>query len=414
MRALRYAGSWWTSAILVLLLAAPYGYFASGVDPYEKWLRAVFHTLPGMVIYVFLVLNIAVTGMRVAIMRLGAAGETIKGMDALVELPAPSGGLPEHIALFLGRKGFSIMTSSDSLSAQRGRMSFLPGAVLRAGLVIFMVSLALSIHLREEGEIALLRGESGTVMGQEVRLVGVDARLPEEHVQVGESDMFELGSVSARLEIPSGEVAVTAAFPLHADGLYWRITHLGYYQPLTIGNDGNGVYLDLLPPGRAQDVPLGEGGRTMRFTLWPEKTVRKGLLVGKLYDLAMPRFGITFPEDGEAGVLTLRPGEARMAEGVPISLGQSSLWVRVLCVRDPALSWVRAGILLVVLGAALMLSRFFWYERRVLVSLSGHTVLIGFRSEFYRRWGVYRFYRWVEELNTQEHRDVKPSQDSVV
>ena len=55
-----------------------------------------------------------------------------------------------------------------------------------------------------------------------------------------------------------------------------------------------------------------------------------------------------------------------------------------------------------LLGLCAMLSRFFWYERELVVAVHRGELSIGYREEFFRKWGVEKFERWRGELPQSE------------
>jgi hypothetical protein len=393
-----FPGSWRGTALFALSLAAIYVYFSSGQDSYAKFAHVVFHTIAGMAIYALLVLNLALAGLRVVIGRLGRAGggpSAIREMDVYGEFPLSGENAKEKVASWLRQQGCSVYSSGEDIYGTKGRLSFIPGTLMRAGIVVFMASLVLSVHLRRSEEALLREGESAALLNTEVRLEKLEPGLPGEFLQVGDSDAFRLEKVSAGIATSAGEtITATGGFPTWAGGLYWRITHLGYHQPVKTGGGETGFYLDVLPPGKGHSVRLSESGPSIVFKLEPEKTIKKGLLTGKLYRLDAPFYRIGLK--GEDTVMRLGPGESGGAGGLELSLGESSLYIRVLAVYDPALRWIWVGIVLALVGLALMPARFFWYEKRFHAHVSGGSVLVGYSQEFYRNWSVHKFQRRVE------------------
>lgn len=397
MRALKLMGSWWITAALVLAAAAPYVYFAFGEDPYGRWSHFMLHTPPGLVLYAAFVFQVVLASARVLVKRfehVRLSREAVTAMDAWVEIDA--GQSPESVSGWLSEKGFKAHPVEGGIEARKGRFSFIPGTVMRLGLVVFMVSLLVSTHVRRSEEVLLGEGWEADVMGRKVKLIGVAAPLPGEFLQVSDRDVFRLGRVEARLAMSGSEFAVTAGYPAESGGLLWRVTHVGYMRRLRAGSSEREVALDVLPPGRTQALSVAGGGPEYVLRLLPEKTLTKGLLKGSLYNLADPRFGLKLKAG--PGAVTLRTGQEAVLGGVPVSLEGGSLYVKVLSVYDPALPWLRAGLILTVAGMFLMLSRFFWYEKRCVAVFSEGPVLLGYEEEFFRKWGIYKFRKWSGEF----------------
>ncbi len=65
---------------------------------------------------------------------------------------------------------------------------------------------------------------------------------------------------------------------------------------------------------------------------------------------------------------------------------------------DPMRSFLRAGLVMFVLGLALMPLRVFWYEMQVEVLQIEYCIIIGSSDEFFKAWGIERFRQWTEDL----------------
>jgi hypothetical protein len=246
--------------------------------------------------------------------------------------------------------------------------------VLRLGAILLMASLPLSGLLRVENEALLDEGGSASMLGTEVRLEAIEAELPQNYLQVGENTDFRLEGVQARLALQSGEVMAGSGMPAKAGGVYYRLTHLGYALPIK-GQGLDGVHhLDVLPPGKTHKP----GKRDLSIRLEPVKTMKKGLLTGRAYDLASPSFGILKGKGGSERIYTPKPG--RSSEEGEFEIGEPGLYLRIQAVR----------------GSALMLLRPLWYERRFMAVEKNGRLLIGYSEEFLKKWGVYKFRNWTE------------------
>jgi hypothetical protein len=148
------------------------------------------------------------------------------------------------------------------------------------------------------------------------------------------------------------------------------------------------------------------------LTLEPEKTISKGLLTGRLYNLGAPSYRLALKKDGERREIVVGSSESADIGGASLSLGSESLYIRVNTVSDPALFWVYAGVVVALLGAFLMLTRFFWYERTMCAAFADGEVLLGYSEEFYKRWGVLKFQRWRDELLSPPEPGVEKSEPS--
>lgn len=405
-RPVKAVSSWWGTVVLLLSLCASYLYFTFDDNTYRNWIDFVFYTPAGLVLYFALIVNIISVTARVAYEKLKGqcqsskeAVDAIKGMDTWIEVPAD---VPvERVVEWVKKAGFRVNITGDSVSALKGKFSFLPGTVARAGLVVLMTAFLISMHLRKTEDAVLHEGESGLFFGKKISLTAIESSLPEEFLQVGEKSTFGLDNVSAKLSASQKTYSVTAGFPVRIDGLYFRITDIGLYQPLSVKPQGafdpftSSVDLDILPPGKSSSVRLPPG-ELLTFTLKPYKTLEKGLVTGELFNLETPLYHLVLQRGKDKYEGTIRPGETAEFGGDWISLGKNSLYINVLSVNDPALIWIQTGMLITLAGIILMLSRFFWYEKRLCATRVDNAMLIGYREEFYSKWGVLKFRKWAE------------------
>jgi hypothetical protein len=101
---------------------------------------------------------------------------------------------------------------------------------------------------------------------------------------------------------------------------------------------------------------------------------------------------------GKQPPVLLRPGSSAAIGPASISLGKQGLSVRIQAVEDPALPFLYAGAVILLLGLCSMPSRFFWYEQEFALCLEGNSLIIGTRDEFFKKWGILRFQRWSDEV----------------
>jgi hypothetical protein len=400
VKLLRLWGSWWATAALVAAIVGVYVALAFGGDPYDRWAALMLRTAPGLALYLGLALSMALASVRVVLERLSERGkpatpEAIRAMDEHAFLPGVSLDIAEA---FMKEKGFAPVPVVGGLSARKGGLSFVPGTVMRAGTVIFMAALALSAHLRAATSYSTGEGGPVALPSEHARLERIEADMPGEFLQVGEASAFKLGGVRVVVSAAGGRTAeVTPGYPTRLGGDFLRVTHLGYRTDVGVDGKITVLDLDVLPPGKGYKARLS-GGREASFVLEPVRTVRKGLLVGKAYDLKAPQFRVSLGDGADRREEVIEPEESASLGGPGLSLGNSSLYVTVEAVRDPALPFLYAGLALALFGSTLMLTRLFWYERRICAALTEGGVLLGYSSEFYRRWGVLRFRRWMDKL----------------
>jgi hypothetical protein len=411
LRLIALLSSWRLTTALLLGLVSLYVYFTFGERPFVEWLAFVYKTPAGLLLYGFLAFNVLCASIRAAFVKLRSeniAPDTIKGMDAWVELPLAGSDTLGSVAWTAEKAGYKMDIIGASASSSKGRYSFLPGTVLRAGIVILMIAYIFSINLRKTDRAVFYEGGERELIGKLFSLGEITPNLPEDFLQVGEKSSLKLDDVSASVSESDKTYTVTPGVPVKVSDVYLRITHMGYMQPIS-GRTPTTVFdwdafLDVLPPGKTDSETLLSNIHSLAFNLAPVKTVEQGLVTGKLYDLKKPLYSLAIIDTvtGEhSKSVEVCPTESARVGDVDITLGDNSVYIQLQAVQDPALSWLYSGMYLLVAGAALMLSRFFWYEKRLHAFRTYEAVLVGYSEEFYKKRGILKFQKLREELLAQ-------------
>ncbi|MCK4912036.1 MAG: hypothetical protein KAR83_10360 [Thermodesulfovibrionales bacterium] len=396
---LNILGSTWTTTLLLGLMAFAYALAGVWGEPLSLWSSFMAGNPLGLLLYFLLVANLlvsdplAIRAMRDRGRPTGTSPDKARAMDDHV-LVRKKDFDPYGPSEWMRSKGLSPRETEGGLIARKGAYSILPGLMLRAGLLLLLIALPLSSTHHQSARAMLSPGEDATVLGHEIKLMGLDAPLTEEYLQVGkegEGSFLELHGLGATLEVDGKSMALREGAPAAAGSLMMRLSYLGYRLPVKRGQDTVLMYLDALPPGKVCEPVAG-----VLVRLLPERTVKKGLLSGRLYNLKAPYFSIV-TEEGEHA---LRAGEA--SKDGSVELGKSSLYIELEVRRDAALTFVKAGLVLLVLGLALMPLRLFWYEMIIVAVQDGDSVVLGSTDEFFKAWGIERFREWTDELITSE------------
>jgi len=409
-RILSLFGSWWLTALLLLALVAAYLSFSFGRNPFPAWSAFVFHTSVGIAVYLGLIVNLGSASVRIALARLRRPTlsiDEIRTMDVYAAYRLQGDQTVLRTAELFGVRSRSIAGAEYGIRQVSGRWSFLPGAVFRLGLIVTLLCLLVTAHARKTYDTTLRDGERKDILGSSVLLAGIAAELPADHLQIGGEDgTFLLKGVSARIDAGGRTAEATPGFPTGINGLWYRVVHVGYAQEVTITLHGKkssmAADLDLLPPGRSSIVPLPSGKANLAFSLDPDRTIEKGLLKGKQFNLADPAYRVVVYEgksrEGEKG-MRMKPGDRATVGPALIALGKQGLSVRLQIVSDPGLPFLYAGMIIVLAGLCAMLSRFFWYEREIALLAKDGMLLVGSRDEFFKKWGIHRFQGRVDKLD---------------
>lgn len=408
MKPLRAVSSWWLTAALLLCLFAPYLFFSLGRNPYPYWISFVFRSPAGISLFLALIVNLVAASVRVVLRRIRSMPisiESIRSMDIHETVPVPDEQTLATVSGWMREKAPSRDIRDGGILHITGRFSFLPGTLFRLGIIITLSAAMISAHSRTTYDAVFPEGEYRAIPGTGPMVAAIRANLPEDFLQVGDEGLFQLERVNAALTAAGKTYEITPGFPRKIEGRYFRIVHLGYSQYLTItGPDRREERredLDVLPPGKTAVVPLPPGKAFLTFTLEPDRTIARGLVTGRQYNLAAPRYRIVTREGGgkeNPESVVVRPGGRAEFGPLRVSLGKQSPFVRVRIVLDPALPWLYAGGMLTMAGSLFMLSRFFWYERKLSAIMLGGTLIVGYDEEFFKKWGIDKFQRWVDKL----------------
>ncbi len=420
MRIIGYIlGSEWTTALVLGLMAFAYALAGVWGDPVAL-LRLFLKQNPiGLALCLLLIANLLTTIVKSTRDIYGhghPSAEQVRGMDDHIVVRDRSFA-PDKWML---SKGLSLKKTENGFISHKGRFSFVPGLMLKAGLLVILVALPISGSLRQSTDVLMSTGISGQgdpsdlqnqraqVLGHEIRLLRLDAALPTDFMLLAtesKGTSLELSGLEAALDVDGKKITLHQGTPQSTGGvggLNMRIKYLGYRMRIRSSppdKPGTLAFLDALPPGRECEPVSGVAVR-----LLPERSVKKGLLSGSLYDLTNPIFSIITPE----GQYALRAGET--SEDGEVALGQSSLYIELEVRRDAALPFIRAGLFMFSLGLLLMPLRMFWYEMRVVAVLDGDSVVLGSSDEFFKAWGIERFREWTEELVASKDLENSPNE----
>ncbi len=410
-RVLSLVASWWFTALLFLALCAVYLVLSFGKNPYPAWVAFLFHSPGGIAVLLGLVVNLLAASARVVLKRLlvpSLSPEYIRSLDVHAVIPIPDTEQLREAAASLGIASLDI--PEQGLRRLTGRWSFLPGAVFRAGMVLLLLGLLTTAHLRRVSDAAVHEGEQAELLGDSVTLTKVSADLPADYLQVGEEGTFLLEHVSATISSNGRSAVITPGFPARLGGHWYRIRHLGYSQTLSASlrgrRDDLTADLDLLPPGKTSIVSLPSGLAFLTFSLDPDRTITKGLLTGRQYNLLKPAYRVKAqegkPREAAEGK-RMRPDDRAAVGPVEVSLGRQGLSVRIEAVSDPGLPFLYAGTLALLAGLCAMPVRFFWYEREIALLARDGKLHVGARDEFFKKWGIERFRQ--HRINPESNND---------
>ncbi|MEE9523832.1 MAG: hypothetical protein V3V59_03665 [Thermodesulfovibrionales bacterium] len=400
--------SWWIFFSLIIVILSVYIYLTFGDDPYAMWKIFIFQSPPGISAVIMIIINLLAINIRTISEKIHVTKpdtEAIQTMDACEDIHITNKDQMGSTIEWMTTKGFKPGEVGSSFRSVKGKYSFLPGVLLRTGIIVLMIAVISSIYIRRSEEVSINENAETEILGQNIKLNSIKSNMPKEFFQVGEQSTFKLHDLTASVTLAGSDHIITNGLPIKIGGRYYRLTHIGLYQPFNVRNDHSHFSieapLDILPPGKTDIANSPVNDLLFTFRLDPEKTIKKGLLTGKVYDLKVPTYSVVIQKGKKKDTVkkfTMKPNESRTFEGFHLELKDQGTYVKIMAVHDPALLWIYTGIIMTLSGLTLMTTRFFWYRTELCVIYNDNKVSIGYSEEFFKKWGIQKFYNWMEEL----------------
>ncbi len=404
-RILNILSSWWLTGTLTVILSIVF----IGSPDFKEFLSLIFSHPLTLLLYLVLLMNLVSISARIIgrNMRSGLPDtRCLEGMTSHYLFSSPPD--PEGLTHFFRRLGFDPSISGDTGILTRGRYSFLPGTLLRLGLVMTLAALMMSFHYRDATERTLHEGDAFTFRGKKGVAERIKPILPKEFLQVGEKSIFQVDRVNLQSELGGRTIEIDSGLPRFLGDIYLRVSDFGYSHKLGIkkGTDLRELRIDpgVLPPGKTAVIPLTEEDMVITLTMEPFKRIKKGLLTGKLYRFKDLRYRMVLQSGRKKEikqVYTVTPGRpvrfslpslSGQKGDMELQVGPPAYFVKVSMVHDPGIPVLLGGLAFVLTGLALMPIRFFWYLRRLAWVKTENGLMTGYESEFYRKWAIQKFH----------------------
>jgi len=398
--------SWWLSALLA-------GGFASVfmvMEDFRAFMEYLLGNTLGMLLCLVLILNLCLISVRIGVRNLRKTlpeRESPEGMTSYCNIcPPPS---QDAILRFAERLGFRpLLPTGDTGVLARGRFSFLPGMFLRIGVVLALAGLMASFHYREAGERILHEGDTFSFREMKGVVGRIRPDLPLEFLQIGGKGAFNVERVALELRLDGRVVEADSGLPAYVGGGYFRVSDFGFSHELIIRKEGSlkerMVDASVLPPGKTAVIPFTEEDMVITLKMEPLKKIKKGLLTGNLYRFDDIRYRMVLQSGRKKDIkqvhivtpgtpVNVSPSSLSAQRGdMEIILGPPAYFVRVSMVYDPGIPLIVSGLLMFLTGLASMPARFFWYLRRIAWVKTERGLMVGYESEFYRKWAIQKFH----------------------
>lgn len=404
-RLFHIASSWWLHVLILIILIGCYIHKTGSEGEFLVFIDFLFNTPTGILLYIILLLNLLFITIRIIFNHLSTRPPAISSMDTFVEIKH-SQEVWQQI-----RKSFKTFNLPSEITEKmiyikKGRWSLIPGTILRTGIIIFLFSLLLSYHVRSEKERIIHEGALLKLQSRELKVKKIIPHMDKEFLQVGDSSVFEVKKVAVLLEDKERTYHIDSSYPVKIGKYYLKVTHLGLSHKLDIEKNNSKVQLiadlDIFPPGKTALLSVNNEDTFFTFTLIPDKTIKKGILTGRLYNLSKVKYKLVM-QKGKKNIIStmepISPGQTVTFDNYKISLGRTSYYIIMKYVYDPGLKFLKAGLFLLTAGLVLMFSRFFWYKKDFMVIKGAGTITIGYREEFFKKWGINRFHKLLDEID---------------
>ncbi len=368
----------------------------------REFYRELFYSPAGLFLYGLLILNLLAVSVRVAFDSLAKKPPERKKMDAMVVLE-----LKKWSEVRETLREFSLPEKAPEglFYKKLRRWSFLPGTIFRLSIVCVLLSLLISVRTERRTEFLAHDGEDIKQL-EGIQIKEIKAPLQADFLQIGEEGTYSLPEAEALVEKAGRVYRISSLMPEKVGAYYMRINHLGYYREIIISDEKGGFRinreLDLLPPGKTAIIPVSNRDYFITVTLSPERTIRKGILTGSQFNLKQPSFNVVIQRAKGKKQLkkaVLKDGQEIKLSHMSIMIKNRGLFARVLYVKNPAYAFLRGGLIALVLSVFLMVLRFFWFKKELLIEKKGDRIAVYYREEFYRKWAVTRFQRAFEGLS---------------
>ncbi len=401
-RALKGLSSGWFGGCLLFVLLSIYLYLrGSGVESRE-FFDLLFHEKPLILLYLLILINLLASSVLRIKKALGNEAPEPSRMDTLVVVK------PEKWHEIRGVfRDYALPESiSGPLYIKKGSWSFIPSVVLKIGIVVFLLSLLISENYRIDSTIKVHTGDTLKAERLGLEVQDIRAELKREFLKIGQKGDFRVDNVMVRLKGGAGEVyEISSRGPERIKDKFFRVIHLGVKQEITI-NDPEGQIkgffdLDILPPGRTALVKIPKRDYFITLSLYPERTIKKGILTGEVYNLERFLYRVVIQRGktkNEKATVLIKEGQSERLKDISIKLGDRGYFAVIKMVSDPGIWGLKAGFIIILAGLILLPFRLIWYTKELYLLPEGEGIRIGYKEEFFKKWAINRFHENIQKV----------------
>lgn len=248
-----------------------------------------------------------------------------------------------------------------AMTMKEGRLQVIRKAPLLLGLIIFLSGFFLSITTRNFSYVLLGEGDRYSPIRENYVLYvdKITAPLKEKYLDLEEEKGFFKYEPEAFVSDGERRWRIVPYPPKKIGNAYYHILDFGIAPGvrLTEGDkilQEGYVVLRLLPPGNQDYFEITPYPYRFYIKLAPDRVVEKGRVIGRSFNLKVPRYDLKILRGEEIVAEGISDGKIGF-NGLSLNFFEPTYWVRMEVVRDMGLPIIAAGIILIVIGIPLRL-----------------------------------------------------------
>jgi hypothetical protein len=274
-------------------------------------------------------------------------------------------GLRQNIFLQLPYVLFIVVGVLNMLRAsrgmyRRGKMRLLLWIILPLGLLLFFTGFFMSATLRESGQRFVGEGDliDPPWTDEKFRITRIDPGLKDSLTDIdGVTNIFSHEPNMTVLDSGSKAIQIGAFPPAKLDNTYYHILNFGIapgvrlFDNSRIKSEGY-MILRIITPGSSDVFEIPPYPLRFLVSMEPEKTVHQAQTATARFNLKAPSFHVRVFK-GEQVVAEGNPAEGVKIDNLTLYFFKPTYWVQLEAVKDPGVSVMHIGVILITFGVPL-------------------------------------------------------------
>ncbi len=267
--------------------------------------------------------------------------------------------------LFLASAIMNLIRASIK-SFQQSRAGYLFWLILPLGVIIFFSGFFLSVTQREQGQRVLGEGDAKDPpwTKEKYSIIDIDPGLRDSFLDIDSSiGIFSHEPKITVLDRFSQRSEIGAFPPKKLNDTYYHILNLGIAPGVRLMQGENVksqgyMILRILTPGSSDFFEIPPYPYKFKVSLEPEKEIQKGHIKASEFNLKQPLYNVRVYK----GEKVIAEGDSRKGinlDDMTLYFFQPIYWALVEAVKDPAISVMHAGVVLITFGVPIFFVRMF-------------------------------------------------------